>query len=59
MLNRAWGAQFTSFDTLEYPKDVTRKRYWLDFINWYHDAFTEELGRLLDIVAEALPLHSS
>ena len=54
-LNRAWNTPFTSFDGLDYPKDPTHKRYWLDFINWYHDAFTEELGKLLDIVRKHFP----
>ena len=54
-LNRAWNTQFTSFDGLDYPKDATHKRYWLDFINWYHDAFTEELGKLLDIARKHFP----
>ena len=54
-LNRAWNTQFTSFDSLDYPKDPIHKRYWLDFINWYHDAFTEELGKLLDIARKHFP----
>ena len=54
-LNRAWDTQFSSFDGLDYPKDSTRKRYWLDFVNWYHDAFTEELGLLLDIARKHFP----
>ena len=54
-LNRAWDTRFTSFDSLDYPKDATHKRYWLDFINWYHDAFTEELGKLLDIARKHFP----
>jgi hypothetical protein len=54
-LNRAWNTQFTSFDGLDYPKDATHKRYWLDFINWYHDALTEEMGLLLDIIRKHFP----
>jgi len=54
-LNRAWNTQFTSFDSLNYPKDATHKRYWLDFINWYHDALTEEMGLLIDIVRKHFP----
>lgn len=54
-LNRAWDTQFSSFAGLDYPRDPTRKRYWLDFVNWYHDAFTKELGKLLDIVRKHFP----
>ena len=54
-LNRVWDTQFTSFDGLDYPKDATHKRYWLDFINWYHDAFIEQVGKLLDIAKKHFP----
>jgi hypothetical protein len=54
-LNRAWNTQFSSFDGLDYPKDPTRKRYWLDFVNWYHEAYTEEFGKLLDIARKHFP----
>ena len=54
-LNRAWSTQFTSLDALAYPKEPTHKRYWLDFVNWYHDALTEEVGELLGVVRKHFP----
>jgi hypothetical protein len=54
-LNQAWDTHFASFDSLDYPKNATHKRYWLDFINWYHEALTEETGLLIDIVRQHFP----
>ena len=54
-LNRAWGTQFASFDRLGYPPDASRRRWWLDFVNWYHDAHTEKMGEIFDVVAARFP----
>ena len=54
-LNLAWGTEFASFDVLEYPADATGRRWWLDFVNWYHDAHTEKMGEILDVVATHFP----
>lgn len=54
-LNLAWGTELASFDVLEYPTDATGPRRWLDFVNWYHDAHTEKMGEILDVVATHFP----
>ena len=35
-----------SFETIDYPKDTRSPRYWLDFIHWYQDGFTEMMGKI-------------
>ena len=54
-LNAAWGTSFTSFETLDYPKDPTKPRYWLDFIHWYQDGFTERMGEIVAIAQKHFP----
>jgi len=54
-LNAAWGTAFTDFSTLPYPTDNTLRRYWLDFIDWYHTGETTKIGELLDVVRGYFP----
>ena len=54
-LNTAWGTTFPDFDSLDYPKDNTQPRYWLDFVSWYHQAFTERMGKIVDLAQQHFP----
>jgi len=54
-LNAIWGTSFSSFETLDYPKDPTSPRYWLDFIHWYQDGFTERMGEIVAIARKHFP----
>lgn len=54
-LNAAWGASFASFETIDYPKDPKSARYWLDFMHWYQDAFTERMGEIVAIARRYFP----
>ena len=54
-LNAAWGTSFTSFETVDYPKAPQSPRYWLDFIHWYQDGFTERMGELVAIAWNHFP----
>ena len=54
-LNTAWGTTFPTFESLDYPKDITRPRYWLDFVAWYHEGFTERMGKIVDVAQKHFP----
>ena len=54
-LNRAWGTAFPAFESLDYPKDNAHARYWLDFVSWYHEGFTERMGRIVDLAQKHFP----
>jgi len=54
-LNAAWGTSFTSFETIDYPKDPQNPRYWLDFIHWYQNGFTEGMGKIAAIAQKYFP----
>jgi len=54
-LNAAWGTSFVSFDAIDYPKDVKSPRWWLDFIHWYQDGFTERMGEIAAIAQKHFP----
>ena len=54
-LNRAWGTAFGAFESLDYPKDNTHPRYWLDFISWYHEGFTERMGKIVEVAQKHFP----
>lgn len=54
-LNAAWGTAFTDFSALPYPTDNTKRRYWLDFMDWYHTGETTKIGELLDVVRGYFP----
>ncbi|MEW6735256.1 MAG: alpha-amylase family protein [Acidobacteriota bacterium] len=54
-LNRAWETSFNSFDNLEYPQNAFHRRWWLDFVNWYHEAHTDKLAELVDVVLKHFP----
>lgn len=54
-LNSSWDTNFSSFDSLEYPKNASHRRWWLDFINWYHDSHTDKIGELADVVLKYFP----
>jgi hypothetical protein len=54
-LNRTWGTAFPAFESLEYPKDNTHVRYWLDFVSWYHEGFTERMGKIVDVAQKHFP----
>jgi len=54
-LNAAWGTRFTSWETIEFPKDTTSPRYWLDFIHWYQEGFTEMMGKIAAIARKHFP----
>jgi hypothetical protein len=47
--------QNTSFDALSYPQNATQRRRWLDFVNWYHDAHTERMAAIVDVVRSHFP----
>ena len=53
-LNAAWGTQFSGF-AFDYPRDPTSPRAWLDFVEWYHEAFIERLGVLFDVARRHFP----
>lgn len=55
LLNKHWGTKFVSFQKLRYPSSPQNKRYWLDFIEWYHTAYTKEMGKLVDIAKIYFP----
>lgn len=48
ILNAAWSTNFTSFESIDYPKDNKNSRYWLDFVHWYHEGFTEMMAKITD-----------
>jgi hypothetical protein len=54
-LNATWGTSFTSFETRDYPDDPKSPRYWLDFIHWYQDGFTERMGEIAAIARKHFP----
>ena len=54
-LNAAWGTSFRSLETIDYPKDPKDPRYWLDFIHWYQDGFTERMGEIVAIAQKHFP----
>lgn len=54
-LNAAWGTNFGSFETIDYPKDTRSPRYWLDFIHWYQDGFTEMTGKISALAQKHFP----
>jgi hypothetical protein len=54
-LNATWGTSFSSFATIDYPKDPTNPRYWLDFIHWYQDGFTERMGEIVALAQKHFP----
>ena len=54
-LNAAWGTNFAAFETIDYPKDTKRPRYWLDFIHWYQNSFTERMGKIAAIARKHFP----
>ena len=53
-LNAAWGTHLTAFE-FDYPRDPTSPRRWLDFVEWYHEAFIERLGVLFDVARKHFP----
>ena len=53
-LNTAWGTQHTSFE-VDYPRDTSSPRRWLDFVAWYHEALIERLGVLFDVARKHFP----
>ena len=54
-LNAAWGTRFPSFVAIDYPKDNRSPRYWLDFLHWYQDGFTEMMGKIAAIARKHFP----
>jgi hypothetical protein len=54
-LNAAWGTRFSDFENLDYPKDTTHVRYWLDFVSWYHQGFTERMGMIVEVAQQHFP----
>jgi hypothetical protein len=54
-LNAAWGTTFSAFESLDYPKDNTHPRFWLDFILWYHQAFTGRMGMIVELAQKHFP----
>ncbi len=54
-LNAAWGTTFASFEAIDYPRDIRSPRYWLDFIHWYQDGFTEMMGKIAAIARKHFP----
>jgi hypothetical protein len=54
-LNTAWGTTFPTFESLDYPRDNTHSRYWLDFVSWYHQGFTERMGKIVDLAQKHFP----
>ncbi|MEJ0001499.1 MAG: family 14 glycosylhydrolase [Verrucomicrobiota bacterium] len=54
-LNAAWGTRFDSFETIDYPNDNKNPRYWLDFMHWYQDGFTEMMGKIVTVAQKHFP----
>jgi hypothetical protein len=54
-LNAAWGTRFVSLETIDYPKDTHNSRYWVDFIHWYQDGFTEQMGKIVALAKKHFP----
>jgi hypothetical protein len=54
-LNTAWGTSFATFEAIDYPRDIRSPRYWLDFIHWYQDGFTEMMGKIAAIARKHFP----
>jgi hypothetical protein len=54
-LNSAWGTTFSDFESLDYPKDISHPRYWVDFVSWYHQGFTERMGKIVDVAQKHFP----
>jgi len=53
-VNGAWRTKFTGF-AFDYPHDATSARRWLDFVEWYHEAFIERLEVLFDVARRYFP----
>lgn len=39
-LNREWQTNFRTKERIEFPENQDKKRYWLDFVEWYHHSLT-------------------
>jgi hypothetical protein len=53
-MNAAWGTRYSGFD-VDYPRDTSAPRRWLDFVAWYHEALIERLGVLFDVARKHFP----
>lgn len=40
-VNLAWGQYFQSYSEICFPLDNTHRRYWLDFLYWYSESYTD------------------
>jgi hypothetical protein len=65
-VNATWGTRFTSFDELDYPPAASKagvdiistpqkRRYWLDFIQWYYNSMTQFTGQVCRIARSYFP----
>jgi len=54
-LNRAWGTQWTAPEQIDYPTDQRAVRYWLDFVQWYHESLTEFADKSIGLCRRIFP----
>lgn len=56
-LNAAWGTSFASAGDITYPKldGSDRRRYALDFVDWYYDCMTDFTARVCAIARDDFP----
>ncbi len=64
-LNAAWGTNFKSFDKIEMPlpekilpeikTSAQARRYWVDFIDWYHQAWVLSMEQVSSIIRQYFP----
>jgi hypothetical protein len=54
-VNEAWGTSFKSEESITYPTDSSKRRYWIDYIEWYRGSMTQFVDTLLEIIREIYP----
>lgn len=54
-VNRAWRTNFSAIKSITYPRDQERKRYWLDFVDWYYQSAINFAKKELDMIKNIFP----
>lgn len=54
-VNNAWQTDFTSPEEIAYPDSMKKKRYWLDFVDWYHQSAIDFADREIQIIKKYFP----
>jgi len=62
-LNKAWNTSLKSFDEIKFPEEISKdaipdfdsrpvsqRRFWLDFIHWYHDSLIKFAEKSIELV---------